>query len=172
MDVVKQNISSLGGSVEVDSAEGYGMSVKVRLPLTLAIMDGMSVAVGHEIYILPLASVVESFQVTPGMIRTIGGTGRVVKVRDDHLPVVTLEHVFSVTREDNEAGNSVMVVVEAEGSRIAMLVDELLGQQQIVVKNLESNYCKVSNVSGATILGNGHVALILDVGALVRQSRH
>ena len=172
MDVVKKNITALNGTVEIDSAEGYGMSVKVRLPLTLAIMDGMSVGVGEECYILPLASVVESFQVEDGAIKTVGGASRVVQVREEYLPVIDLESVFEVPRADGAVGNHIMVIVEAEGGRVAMLVDELLGQQQVVVKNLESNYRKVSNVSGATIMGDGRVALILDVGALVRQSRH
>jgi len=171
MDVVKKNITALGGSVEIDSAEGYGMSVKVRLPLTLAIMDGMSVGVGEEVYILPLASVVESFQVRDGMIRTIGGNGRVVEVRDDYMPVLELEQVFAVPRFDFENVGGIMVVVEAEGGRVALLVDELLGQQQVVVKNLEANYRRVNDVSGATIMGDGRVALILDVGSLVRRSR-
>ncbi len=172
MDVVKKNITSLGGTVEIDSAEGYGMSVKVRLPLTLAIMDGMSVGVGEECYILPLSSVVESFQVQPGMIRTIGGSGRVVEVRDEYMPVLELERIFNVPRFDFENVSAIMVVVEAEGGRVALLVDELLGQQQVVVKNLEANYRRVDDVSGATIMGDGRVALILDVGSLVRRSRH
>ncbi len=172
MDVVKKNILGLGGTVEIDSAEGYGMSVKVRLPLTLAIMDGMSVGVGEECYILPLSSVVESFQVQPGMIRTIGGTGRVVEVRDEYMPVLELERIFNVPRFDFENVSAIMVVVEAEGGRVALLVDELLGQQQVVVKNLEANYRRVDDVSGATIMGDGRVALILDVGSLVRRSRH
>jgi two-component system chemotaxis sensor kinase CheA len=172
MDVVKKNITSLGGTVEIDSAEGYGMTVRVRLPLTLAIMDGMSVGVGEECYILPLSSVVESFQVQPGMIKTIGGSGRVVEVRDEYMPVVDLEKVFEVPRFDFEHVSNIMVVVEAEGGRVALLVDELLGQQQVVVKNLESNYRKVDDVSGATIMGDGRVALILDIGSLVRRSRH
>jgi two-component system chemotaxis sensor kinase CheA len=172
MDVVKKNITALGGSVEIDSAAGYGMSVKVRLPLTLAIMDGMSVGVGEECYILPLGAVVESFQVRAGMVRTIGGSGRVVQVRDEYLPVVDLERVFGVPRFDYEHASDIMVVVESDGARIALLVDELLGQQQVVVKNLEANYRKVPDVSGATIMGDGRVALILDVGALVRRSRH
>ena len=172
MDVVKRNIASLGGTVEIDSAEGYGMRVSVRLPLTLAIMDGMSVGVGEEVYILPLSSVVESFQVNADMVKTIGGSGRVVEVRDEYMPVVELEKVFQVPRFDWEHNSGIMVVVEAESGRVAMLVDELLGQQQVVVKNLESNYRKVNDVSGATIMGDGRVALILDVGALVRRSRH
>ncbi len=172
MDVVKKNITALGGTVEIDSAEGYGMSVRVRLPLTLAIMDGMSIGVGQECYILPLGSVVESFQVAHDTIKTIGGTGRVVQVRDEFMPVIELERVFSVPRSEESAETPIMVVVEAEGSRVALLVDELLGQQQVVVKNLEANYRKVSDVSGATIMGDGRVALILDVSSLIRRSRH
>jgi two-component system chemotaxis sensor kinase CheA len=168
MDVVKKNITALGGTVEIDSAEGYGMSVKVRLPLTLAIMDGMSIGVGDEGYILPLASVVESFQVKPDMVKTIGNSARVVRVREEYLPVVELERVFDVPRFDFEHVADIMVVVEAEGERIALQVDALLGQQQVVVKNLEANYRKVKHVSGATILGDGRVALILDMGSLVR----
>jgi len=172
MDVVKKNITALGGTVEIDSAEGYGMRVSVRLPLTLAIMDGMSVGVGDEVYILPLSSVVESFQVQPDMIKTIGGNGRVVEVRDEFMPVLDLERVFNVPRFDFENVSGIMVVAEAEGGRVALLVDELLGQQQVVVKNLEANYRKVDDVSGATIMGDGRVALILDVGSLVRRARH
>jgi two-component system chemotaxis sensor kinase CheA len=172
MDVVKKNITSLGGTVEIDSAEGYGMKVSVRLPLTLAIMDGMSVGVGDECYILPLSSVVESFQVQDSTIKTVAGSGRVVEVRDEYMPVIELEKVFDVPRFDFEHVSSIMVVVEAEGGRVALLVDELLGQQQVVVKNLEANYRKVNDVSGATIMGDGRVALILDVGSLVRRSRH
>ncbi len=172
MDVVKKNITALGGTVEIDSAEGYGMRVAVRLPLTLAIMDGMSVGVGEEVYILPLSSVVESFQVNTEMIKTVGGSGRVVEVRDEYMPVIELEKVFEVPRFDWEHNSGIMVVVEAESGRVAVLVDELLGQQQVVVKNLESNYRKVNDVSGATIMGDGRVALILDVASLVRRSRH
>lgn len=172
MDVVKKNIASLGGTVEIDSAEGYGMRVAVRLPLTLAIMDGMSVGVGEEVYILPLSSVVESFQVGADSIKTIGGSGRVVEVRDEYMPVLDLEQLFHVPRADDSQGSGIMVVIEADGGRVALLVDELLGQQQVVVKNLEANYRKVDDISGATIMGDGRVALILDVGSLVRRSRH
>ncbi|MFO1263855.1 MAG: chemotaxis protein CheW [Rhodoferax sp.] len=172
MDVVKRNITALNGTVDIDSAEGYGMKVSVRLPLTLAIMDGMSVGVGGEVYILPLSSVVESFQVKGDAVSTVGQGSQLVKVRDEYMPVVELEKLFQVPRFDFDRQCDIMVVVEADGSRVALLVDELLGQQQVVVKNLETNYRKVPNVSGATILGDGKVALILDTGALVRRSRH
>ena len=172
LDVVIRNITSLNGTVEIDSAEGYGMKVSVRLPLTLAIMDGMSVGVGSEVYILPLSSVVESFLVKAEAVSTVGQGSQLVKVREEYMPVIELDKVFQVPRLDQEKANSIMVVVEAEGSRAALLVDELLGQQQVVVKNLESNYRKVPNVSGATILGDGKVALILDTGGLIRRTRH
>jgi len=172
MDVVKRNIASLNGTVEIESSEGYGMKVSVRLPLTLAIMDGMSVGVGNEVYILPLSSVVESFQVKSDAVSTVGQGAQLVKVRDEYMPVIELEKVFQVPRYDSDKTSDIMVVIEADSSRVVLLVDELLGQQQVVVKNLESNYRKVPNVSGATILGDGKVALILDTGALVRRSRH
>jgi len=172
MDVVKRNITALNGTVEIESSEGFGMKVSVRLPLTLAIMDAMSVRVGNEVYILPLSAVVESFQVKSESVSTVGQGAQLVKVRDEYMPVIELEKVFQVPRFDTDKTSDIMVVVEAEGSRVVILVDELLGQQQVVVKNLESNYRKVPNVSGATILGDGKVALILDTAALVRRSRH
>ncbi len=168
MDVVKKNIVALGGTVEIDSCEGRGMSVKVRLPLTLAIMDGMSVAVGRDCYIVPLASVVESFQLRDAVVRTIGGGGRVVQVRDEYLPVIELKQVFAVPAHETPADMPIMVVVESEGRRAALVVDALVGQQQVVVKNLEANYRRVDGISGATILGDGRVALILDVASLAR----
>ena len=172
MDVVKKNITALGGTVDIESTEGVGMSVKVRLPLTLAIMDSMSVGVGDECYILPLSSVVESVLLTADKLKSIGGSGRVVQVRDEFLPVIELERVFDVPRHGDEPASAIMVIVESDGTRMGLLVDELLGQQQVVVKNLESNYRKVQHVSGATIMGDGRVALILDVASLVRRSRH
>ncbi len=171
MDVVRKNIAALNGSVEIDSVEGVGMRVSIRLPLTLAIMDGMSVGVGKEVYILPLSSVVESFQVNPADVSTVTQGSQLVKVRDEYMPVIELERVFGVPRAEGDKRSDIMVVIESDGSRVALLVDELLGQHQVVVKNLESNYRKVQNVSGATILGDGTVALILDTSSLVRKSR-
>ncbi|TSE18582.1 Chemotaxis protein CheA [Tepidimonas alkaliphilus] len=171
MDVVKKNIAALGGTVELDSAEGYGMSVKVRLPLTLAIMDGMTVRVADEVYILPLSSVVESFQVESTSINTVAQSAQLVKVRDEYMPVIALDELFQVPRKSHDGANGIMVVIESDGARVALMVDELLGQQQVVIKNLEANYRKVPNVSGATILGDGSVSLILDTSALVRRVR-
>lgn len=171
MDVVKRNISALGGTVEIDSTEGQGMRVSVRLPLTLAIMDGMSVGVGDETYIVPLASVVESIHLAESDVKSVGGTGRLVEVRQEYLPLLQLDQLFAVPRPTPKEGG-IMIVVEAEGGRVALLVDELIGQHQVVVKNLEANYRKVPGVSGATILGDGRVALILDTAWLVRRTRH
>lgn len=171
MDVVRKNIAALNGSVEIDSMQGVGMRVSIRLPLTLAIMDGMSVGVGNEVYILPLSSVVESFQVNPADVSTVTQGAQLVKVRDEYMPVIELEKVFGVPRHGDGKRSDIMVVIESDGMRVALLVDELLGQHQVVVKNLESNYRKVPNVSGATILGDGTVALILDTSSLVRRAR-
>jgi len=175
MDVVKRNIAALGGTVEIESTEGIGMCVSVRLPLTLAIMDGMSVGVGHEVYILPLSSVVESFQVDARDVNTVAQGPQLVKVRDEYMPVLAMERLFQVPASivtNGQRSYNIMVVIESDGHRVALLVHELLGQQQVVVKNLESNYRKVPDVSGATILGDGTVALILDTAALVRRARH
>ena len=171
MDVVRKNIAALNGTVEIDSVQGVGMRVSIRLPLTLAIMDGMSVGVGDEVYILPLSSVVESFQVNAADVSSVTQGSQLVKVRDEYMPVIELERVFGVPRTESNQRSDIMVVVESDGSRVALLVDELLGQHQVVVKNLESNYRKVPNVSGATILGDGTVALILDTSSLVRRAR-
>ena len=170
MDVVKRNIMALGGTVEIDSVTGVGTRVLVRLPLTLAIMDGMSVAVGGEVYILPLSAVIESFQLRTHEVHTVANGAQLVKVREEYLPVVALEKVFDVRRKYASSERDIMVVIESDGMRAALLVEELVGQQQVVVKNLESNYRKVPNVSGATILGDGSVALILDTAALARHT--
>ncbi len=172
MDVVKRNILALGGTVELDSAPGLGTCVSVRLPLTLAILDGMSVSVEEELYVLPLAGVMESFQAPAASIKTLAGGGRVVKVREDYLPIVALDKTFSVQRLNDQPDQLMLVIVESEGRQVALQVDRLVGQQQVVVKNLEANYRRVPNVSGATIMGDGRVALILDIGALVRGARH
>lgn len=172
MDVVKRNILGLGGSVELETTPGKGTCVSVRLPLTLAIMDGMSVSVGGEVYLMPLSSVVESLQVDDAAVRSMAGTGQVVKVREEYLPLVALQDLFNARSDAELVDARMIVIVEAEGRKVALLVDSLLGQQQVVVKNLEANYGTVPNVSGATILGDGKVALILDIASLVRRARH
>ncbi len=172
LDVVRRNVLALGGTVEIDSEEGRGMRVSARLPLTLAIMDGMSVAVGDEIYIIPLDSVIESIRLDARRVHSVVGASHVIEVRQEFLPVVALDELFGVPRFEARREDPITVVLEAQGNRIALLVDELVGQHQVVVKNLEANYRKVPGVSGATILGDGRVALILDVAQLVRQARH
>ncbi|MDB5759921.1 MAG: cheA [Burkholderia sp.] len=168
MDVVKRNIAAMGGSVEIRSARGFGTTISISLPLTLAILEGMSVRVGDEIYILPLGYVVESLQPAREDVREIAGQGRVVKVRGDYLPLIALHELFAIDARCTDPSEGILVILESEGARAALLLDELVGQQQVVVKNLESNYRKVAGISGATILGDGGVSLILDVAMLLR----
>ncbi len=171
MDVVKRNIASMGGTVDIRSARGFGTTISISLPLTLAILDGMSIRSGDEIYILPLSFVVESLQPEPADIREIAGRGQVLKVRGEYLPLIPLYQMFDITPRITDPSEGIVVILETEGKKTALFVDELVGQQQVVVKNLEANYRKVAGISGATILGDGGVALILDVAALVRSSR-
>jgi len=171
MDVVKRNIQAMGGTVDIRSAKGFGTTITISLPLTLAILDGMSIRCGEEIYILPLGFVAESLQPAPEDIREISGRGRVLKVRGDYLPLIPLYQMFEIEPRYRNPSEGIVVIVESEGRKAGLFVDELVGQQQVVVKNLESNYRKVAGISGATILGDGGVALILDVSALIRSSR-
>lgn len=171
MDVVKRNITAMGGRVEIDSMVGIGMRVTVRLPLTLAILDGMSVAVGRETYIIPLGYVMESLQAETGMMKSIAGVEKLIQIRDDYLPVVALHEIFNVPGAVGSFDAGIMIILEANGARAALFVDAMVGQHQVVIKSLESNYRKVSGVAGATIMGDGRVALILDVPTLVGMAR-
>ncbi|MGB8712107.1 MAG: chemotaxis protein CheW, partial [Onishia taeanensis] len=171
MDVVKRNIQAMGGHVEIQSRQGQGTTTRIVLPLTLAILDGMSIKVGNEMFILPLGTVLESLQPRKEDIYAMAGDDVVMKVRDEYLPVVAVHQALDVTQAETEPTNCIAVIVQGEGRRYALLVDDLIGQQQVVVKNLETNYRKVSGVSAATILGDGSVALILDVTDLHRLSR-
>jgi len=171
MDVVKRNIQSMGGHVEITSHAGKGTTTRIILPLTLAILDGMSVKVGSEIFILPLNFVMESLQPVASDIYTVANGERVVRVRGEYLPLVALHEVFSVEGARTEPTQGIVTIMQTEGRRFAMLIDELVGQQQVVVKNLETHYRKVRGMSAATILGDGSVALIVDVAALNRESR-
>ncbi|ACR27384.1 chemotaxis protein CheA [Burkholderia glumae] len=171
MDVVKRNIQAMGGHVEISSTAGRGTTTRIVLPLTLAILDGMSVKVGNEIFILPLNFVMESLQPAAADIYTVGNGERVVRVRGEYLPLVALHEVFSVDDARTDPTQGIVTIMETEGRRFAMLIDELVGQQQVVVKNLETNYRKVHGISAATILGDGSVALIVDVAALNREAR-
>ena len=171
MDVVKKNIESIGGRVEIVSEHGQGSTITIRLPLTLAILDGLSIAVGEQIYILPLSFIIESLQPGPGDIKDISGQGQVVHVRGEYLPLMALHRMFNVQPKFTNPMEGILVLLEAEGKKVALLVDELVGQHQVVIKSLETNYRKVAGVSGATIMGDGRVALIIDVGALVKLSK-
>ncbi|MDP2028114.1 MAG: chemotaxis protein CheA [Thiobacillus sp.] len=168
MDVVKRNISAMGGTVEIRSTPGLGSTISISLPLTLAILDGMSVKVGEEVYILPLGYVIESLQPEAIDVKEIAGQGKVVKVREEYLPLILLYELFDIEPVFAHPAQGIIVILEAEGKKAALLVDGLVGQQQVVVKNLESNFRKVPGISGATILGDGGVSLILDVSALLR----
>ena len=171
MDVVKRNIAAMGGTVDIRSAKGFGTTISISLPLTLAILDGMSIRCGEEVYILPLGFVVESLQPAPEDIKEIAGRGRVIKVRGEYLPLIPLYQMFEITPRFTNPCEGIIVILESEGRKAGLFVDDLVGQQQVVVKNLESNYRKVTGISGATILGDGGVSLILDVSALMRSSR-
>jgi two-component system chemotaxis sensor kinase CheA len=171
MDVVKRNITAMGGVVDIRSAKGFGTTISISLPLTLAILDGMSIRVGEEVYILPLGFVIESLQPAPEDVKEISGKGRVIKVRGEYLPLVPLYQMFDITPRFTDPCQGIVVIIETEGRKAGLFIDDLVGQQQVVVKNLESNYRKVAGISGATILGDGGVSLILDVAALIRSSR-
>jgi len=168
MDVVKRNIAAMGGVVDIRSAKGYGTTIIISLPLTLAILDGMSIKLGEEIYILPLGFVVESLQPAKEDVKEVNGKGKVIKVRDEYLPLVPLYQKFDLEPKFLDPSEGIVVIVEVDGKKAALFVDDLVGQQQVVVKNIESNYKKIPGISGATILGDGGVAFILDVSALLR----
>jgi two-component system chemotaxis sensor kinase CheA len=168
MDVVKKNIESISGRIEIASTAGQGTNMTIRLPLTLAILDGLSIAVGDQIYIVPLGFISESLQPEPGDIKEISGQGEVVHVRGEYLPLIALHKIFNIQPKITNPAEGILVLLEAEGKKVALFVDELVGQHQVVIKSLETNYRKVPGVSGATIMGDGRVAMIIDVGALVR----
>ena len=171
MDVVKRNIQEMGGHVEIQSKQGTGTTIRILLPLTLAILDGMSVKVCDEVFILPLNAVMESLQPRDEDLHPLAGGERVLEVRGEYLPLVELWKVFDVQGAKTEATQGIVVILQSAGRRYALLVDQLIGQHQVVVKNLESNYRKVPGISAATILGDGSVALIVDVAALQSLNR-
>ncbi|CAI1058670.1 Chemotaxis protein CheA [Serratia entomophila] len=171
MDVVKRNIQEMGGHVEIHSQAGKGTAIRILLPLTLAILDGMSVKVNDEVFILPLNAVMESLQPQAEDLHPLAGGERVLQVRGEYLPLVELYRVFQVEGAKTDATQGIVVILQSAGRRYALLVDQLIGQHQVVVKNLESNYRKVPGISAATILGDGSVALIVDVSALQTLNR-
>ncbi|WP_017346547.1 chemotaxis protein CheA [Pantoea sp. A4] len=171
MDVVKRNIQEMGGHVEIASKQGKGTTIRILLPLTLAILDGMSVKVADEVFILPLNAVMESLQPRAEELKPLAGGECVLEVRGEYLPLVELWNVFDVQGAKTNATQGIVVILQSAGKRYALLVDQLIGQHQVVVKNLESNYRKVPGISAATILGDGSVALIVDVSALQSLNR-
>ena len=169
MDVVRRNINELGGAIEIDSEKGRGSTITIRLPLTLAILDGQSIRIGSETYIVPLVSIIESIQVRREMLRHVAGKGETFRLRDEYLPIVRMHEVFGIAdARATDIADGIVVVVEAGGHKCGLFVDDLLGQQQVVIKSLEANYGRVEGISGATILGDGSVALILDIPGVMR----
>jgi two-component system, chemotaxis family, sensor kinase CheA len=170
MDVVRRNIKSLGGKIDIRSTRGRGSRFTISLPLTLAIVDGQSVCVGAETYIVPLVSIVESLQIKASGVNRLSNAGEVISFRGDYLPLVRLHDLFGVEPRSRSVQEGLVVVAEGDGQRVGLFVDDLRGQQQVVIKSLETNYGQVPGVSGATILGDGSVALILDVAGLIRSA--
>ena len=168
MDVVKKNIEGIGGRVEIASKAGEGSTITIRLPLTLAILDGLSIAVGDQLYIVPLSFITESLQPRAEDIKEISGQGQVLHVRGEYLPLIALHKVFNIQPKVTNPVEGILVLLEAEGKKVALFVDDLVSQHQVVIKSLETNYRKVPGISGATIMGDGRVAMIMDVGALVK----
>ncbi|MGE0468463.1 MAG: chemotaxis protein CheW [Nitrospira sp.] len=171
MDVVKRNIEGLGGTVSIKTTPGHGTIFTLKLPLTLAIIEGMTVRVGQETYIVPLLSILESIQPKPGAVKTIVGKGEVIDVRGTYLPMVRMYEVFALEPEITTPTAAILLILETEGERVAVMVDEILGQQQVVIKSMEQNFRKVEGIAGATILGDGTVGFILDVRGLLEIAR-
>ncbi len=174
MDVVKRNINELGGHVQIFSTPGKGSMVRIRLPLTLAILDGQLARVGSEVYVVPIVSIVETIQVRREQVNTIANQGEVLRLRDDYLPIVRLYDLFAVRPDHEVLTDGLLMIVEADGQRAGLFVDELMSQQQVVIKSLETNFRPVTGLAGATMLGDGRVALILDVPGVItrfQQSR-
>ncbi len=170
MDVVRRNIEDLGGNVELRSEVGVGTTFTIRLPLTLAILDGQLVRIGDHSYIIPLISIIESLPIEKRFVKSLSGKGELYQLRDDFLPIVRLHKVFNIGAEFDDLDQGILVIAETDGQPVALYVDELLGQQQVVIKSLETNYARIEGFSGATILGNGSVGLIVDVPGAVRKA--
>jgi len=170
MDVVKKNIQSLGGRIQIESEQGKGSQFKVYLPLTLAILDGQLVKVGSEVYIIPLVTIVESLQVKEQLVNRVSGDMVLYRLREDNVPIIPIYSLFNIPAENKEISNALLVVVEADGQKVGLMVDDLLAQQQVVVKSLNENYQQVDGISGATILGDGSVAMILDIPGMIQMA--
>jgi two-component system chemotaxis sensor kinase CheA len=171
MDVVKRNIEALGGTVSIKTALGKGTTFTLKLPLTLAIIEGMTIRVGRETYIVPMLSILESIRPKSEALKTIVGKGELIVVRGVYLPVIRLYEVFNVEPEHRDPAKAILLVVETEGERVAVMVDEIIGQQQVVIKSMEQNFRKVEGIAGATILGDGTVGFILDARGLLALAR-
>ena len=171
MDVVKRNINELGGYVQIYSTPGKGSMVRIRLPLTLAILDGQLARVGTEVYVVPIVSIVETIQVRAEQVSTIANRAQVIRLRDDYLPIVRLHELFDIEPEHTELLDGLLMIVEADGTRVGLFLDELMSQQQVVIKSLETNFRPITGFAGATMLGDGRVALILDVPGVISRFR-
>jgi two-component system chemotaxis sensor kinase CheA len=171
MDVVRRNINELGGHIQIFSTQGQGSTIRIRLPLTLAILDGQLARVGKEVYVVPIVSIVETIQVTRERVSTVANGGQVFRLRDDYLPIVRLHALFDIEPEFTDLLDGLLMIVEADGKRVGLFVDELMSQQQVVIKSLETNFKQVTGLAGATMLGDGRVALILDIPGVITRFR-
>ncbi|HEU5136740.1 MAG TPA: chemotaxis protein CheA [Steroidobacteraceae bacterium] len=167
MDVVRRNINELGGHIQIFSTEGKGSTIRIRLPLTLAILDGQLARVGKEVYVVPIVSIVETIQVTRERVCAVASGGQVFRLRDDYLPIVRLHALFDIEPDHHDLLDGLLMIVEADGKRVGLFVDELMSQQQVVIKSLETNFKQVTGLAGATMLGDGRVALILDIPGVI-----
>jgi len=167
MDVVRRNINELGGHIQISSTQGKGSTIRIRLPLTLAILDGQLARVGKEVYVVPIVSIVETIQVTRERVNSVGSGGEVFRLRDDYLPIVRLHALFDIEPDHTDLLDGLLMIVEADGKRVGLFVDELMSQQQVVIKSLETNFKQITGLAGATMLGDGRVALILDIPGVI-----
>jgi two-component system chemotaxis sensor kinase CheA len=167
MDVVRRNINEIGGHVQLSSTPGKGSTVRIRLPLTLAILDGQLARVGREIYIVPIVSIVETIQIKRDQIGSLAGKAELFRLRDEYIPIVRLHELFGIQADNTDLVNGLLMIVEADSKRVGLFVDELMSQQQVVIKSLETNFRTVTALAGATMLGDGHVALILDIPGVI-----
>jgi len=170
MDVVRRNIQELNGTISMESIQGKGSTFTICLPLTLAILDGQLVRLGKETFIFPLISIVESLQINIEDVNSVAGGCDVLRLRDDYVPIIKMYEVFNLKTDNRKLDKSLLVVVEGDGQKVGIVVDELAAQQQVVIKSLEDNYQRVEGISGATILGDGTVALILDITGIIKMA--
>jgi two-component system chemotaxis sensor kinase CheA len=167
-----KNVKGMGGRVQIKSVAGKGSSFIIRLPLTMAILDGLTVRVGAQVFIIPLNVIIESLQPKPEEVSTVSGKGELINIRGEYFPMIRLHSLFNIPDSLTRPEQAILSLVEAEGEKFVLMIDELVGQQQVVIKSLESNYKKVEGTAGGTILGDGRVALILDMGSLLTLARN